>query len=54
MLSFAKIEEKNNKRNLGCQITASLSQKREIFLVANWRHFHIAKIIGQEREEQIK
>lgn len=35
MLSFSKIEEKNNKRKLICQITASLTQKREIFLAAN-------------------
>lgn len=29
---------------------AILTQKREIFLVANWRHCCGAKSIGQERE----
>lgn len=33
---------------------AILTQKREIFLVANWRHCRGAKSVGQEREEQIK
>lgn len=51
MLRFSKTEENNNKRNLGCQIMASLTQKREMFLVANWRHCHGAKAIGQGRGE---